>query len=144
MNTEQEYTSFFNEGTKKKSIRRKQMKESYVGGDLSKLGRREIGMLAELLDLYSDNKFTKNARDYSDDVTTWGFNSNSGYVFLVTDSSDTLMENGKKLDIFILLPYGEEGFPDDFDGRSFDEFEQDDAEYLENFGKWKNGIFKSN
>ncbi len=133
------YKSILNESTKK-------MTESYTKGDLSKLGNREKFMLGELLVLLGKNRLSRNANNYGGVITSFDFNRKSGNVFLIDEDYNAFMKNGNSLDIFINLPFsGEEGFPDEFNGRNVSEFEEDDIDFLKSFGKFDNkGNFKSN
>ena len=60
--------------------------------DLSKFGFREIGLAADLLAAWSDNKTVEDLSLY-DDVHI-EFNPNSGYVFLVDEEFNVVMLNG--------------------------------------------------
>lgn len=116
-----------------------------IEGDLSELRGHELSLLATLLILLSENKMSKNSKKYIDDIKSWGFNKNSGYVFLVDDNYNVFMKNGNELDIFLSLPYsGEEGFPDDFNNTNEDNFHEEDIEFLNNFGRFINGKYKAN
>ena len=103
------------------------------GNDLSKLGYREVGMLAQLLQAWSDQKLSSLAKKYFAELEDWGYNSKSGFVFLVDIYYNVLMYNDsiKKLDLFLSTPYeGQEGFIEDLliDFKTLDEEDQDFVE----------------
>lgn len=123
------------EASKSLNRRKKMREQSYSEGDLSRLGYREIGLLAELLDLWADQKLTQIAKGYFGDLKTFGFNTNSGNVFLIDDNYNVLMTNGGELDLWITTPYeGKEGFPDEFEGTKVSDYSGDDADYLQDLG----------
>ena len=118
---------------KRRTIMREQ--SGYFEGDLSKLGDREIFMLADMLKLWASSKITQIAADNFYPIKTFGFNANSGNVFLIDDNYQIVMEADGELDLFISLPYsGEEGFSYEFQGRDRGEFNSEDVEYLESLG----------
>jgi hypothetical protein len=101
--------------------------------ELSVLGFREIGMLAQLLQAWSDQKLSSLAKKYFAELEDWGYNSKSGFVFLVDIYYNVLMYNDsiKKLDLFLSTPYeGQEGFIEDLliDFKTLDEEDQDFVE----------------
>ena len=78
--------------------------------DLSNFGYRELGMLAELLDKYSDRPTSEKYGNF-DKLTTAGFNPNSGCVWLQDEDYHCLMLNGDTLEEFVSCSYcGAEGF----------------------------------
>jgi hypothetical protein len=84
--------------------------------ELSLLGYRECGMFAQLLEAWSDQKLSSLAKEYFEGLEDWGFNQNSGFVFLVDQDYNVLMYNEsiKKLDLFLSTPNeGVEGFIED-------------------------------
>lgn len=129
----------------KKYKTKKYLIESYYKDYFSSLNKGEISLLADLLILYSNNKFTKNAKDYLSRATKVGFNVNmSGEVFLVDENDNRYMNNNGKLDIFLFTPYGGvEGFPNGFNGEEIEDFKGKDIKYLKNFGEFKNGIYRA-
>jgi hypothetical protein len=80
--------------------------ESIVTSDLSKFGYRELDRAGDLLKAYAEFGF-----DDMDNVQLV-MNTNSGYVFLTSeDSSTVLMMNGDKLEKFYSCnECGNEGF----------------------------------
>ena len=84
--------------------------------ELSLLGYRECGMFAQLLEAWSDQNLSSLAKKYFEGLEDWGFNPNSGFVFLVDQAYNVLMFNESigKLDLFLSTPYeGQEGFIED-------------------------------
>jgi hypothetical protein len=84
--------------------------------ELSLLGYRECGMFAQLLEAWSDQKLSSLAKQYFEGLEDWGYNPNSGFVFLVDQDYNVLMYNDsiKKLDLFLSTPNeGQEGFIED-------------------------------
>jgi len=97
--------------------------------ELSVLGFREIGMLAQLLEAWSDQNLSTLAKKYFEGLEDWGFNSKTGFVFLVDQDYNVLMFNESigKLDLFLSTPYeGQEGFIEDL---------LNEYEYLDNQDK---------
>lgn len=105
---------------------------NYSELDLSGFGYRELGILAELLNSYSDRKLSRVAEIRFGDLKTAGFNPNSGFVFLVDENYNCLMENGGELDLFISTPYeGKEGFLNELlIEYSPDDLHREDVEYI--------------
>ena len=105
---------------------------NYSELDLSGFGYRELGTLAELLNLYSDRKLSRVASERFGDLKTAGFNSNSGYVFLLDENYNCLMENDGELDLFISTPYeGKEGFLYELlNEYTPDDLHREDVEYI--------------
>ena len=102
------------------------------GNDLSKLGYREVGMLAQLLEAWSDQNLSSLAKSYFGELEAWGFNPNSGFVFLIDEDYNTLMFNGSlgKLDLFLFTPdEGAEGFIEDL-LNEFKYLNKDDQEFV--------------
>jgi hypothetical protein len=124
---------------------KRKFQESYYENDLSHLGNKELKDLAKLLTFWSENKITHNAHNNMGKIEKFGFNGNSGYVFLIDDNYNTFMDNGSHLDIWLSCPYGgDEGFPEEFNGNHEDDYNQDDVDYLKNFGEFgKDGKFKA-
>jgi len=84
--------------------------------ELSLLGYRECGMLGQLLEAWSDQSLSSIAKEFFEGLEDWGFNQNSGFVFLVDQDYNVLMYNEsiKKLDLFLSTPNeGIEGFLED-------------------------------
>jgi len=84
--------------------------------ELSLLGYRECGMFAQLLEAWSDQNLSSLAKKYFEGLEDWGFNPNSGFVFLVDRDYNTLMFNESigTLDLFLVTPYeSQEGFIED-------------------------------
>jgi hypothetical protein len=84
--------------------------------ELSLLGYRECGMFAQLLEAWSDQNLSSLAIQYFEGLEDWGFNPESGFVFLVDRDYNVLMYNDsiKKLDLFLSTPEeGQEGFIED-------------------------------
>jgi len=100
--------------------------------DLAKFGWRERKMAAELLNAMCEQGLPV---DFVNDEVTIMFNTHSGNVFLTNSEFQVAMMNGDKLESWYTLPYsGEEGFREDFEGRSEDEFHPEDWEYLIQIG----------
>ena len=101
--------------------------------DLSRMGKREIDMLISLLTQYVYGKVTPVFEAlWNDDGVGFGFNDQSGYVWLQNSDYVTAMSNDGELDIFINTPYsGHEGFLNELapekDTAGWDE---EDAAYL--------------
>ena len=101
--------------------------------DLSRMGKREIDMLISLLTQYVYGKVTPVFEAlWSDEGVGFGYNDQSGYVWLQNEDYLTAMSNNGELDIYINTPYsGHEGFLDELaqekDTASYDE---EDAAYL--------------
>jgi len=51
--------------------------------DLSRLGYREAGSLGEMLTAWADQNLTTLAREYFNGLKDWGFNTQSGFVYLL-------------------------------------------------------------
>lgn len=103
--------------------------------DLAKFGWRERKMAAELLTAMCEQGLPE---DFIDDEVTIMLNTYSGYVFLTNSEFQVAMMNGDKLESWYTLPYsGEEGFKEDFEGRSKDEFHPEDIEFLTQIGVFK-------
>ena len=105
--------------------------------ELSLLGYRECGMLAQLLEAWSDQNLSSLAKKYFEGLEDWGFNLNSGFVFLVDQDYNTLMFNESigKLDLFLSTPYeGEEGFIEDLLS-DYKNLVYEDKEFVLNFYK---------
>lgn len=84
--------------------------------ELSLLGYRECGMFAQLLEAWSDRGLSNLARKYFEGLEDWGYNPNSGFVFLVDQDYNVLMFNESigLLDLFLVTPdEGVEGFLED-------------------------------
>ena len=87
-----------------------------ANNELSLLGYRECGMLGQLLEAWSDRALTNLAKKYFEGLEDWGYNPNSGFVFLVDQAYNVLMYNQSVglLDLFLSTPYeGQEGFIED-------------------------------
>ena len=105
--------------------------------ELSLLGYRECGMFAQLLEAWSDQNLSSLAKKYFEGLEDWGFNPNSGFVFLVDQDYNTLMFNESigKLDLFLSTPYeGEEGFIEDLLS-DYKNLVYEDKEFVLNFYK---------
>ena len=103
--------------------------------ELSLLGYRECGMFAQLLEAWSDQNLSSLAKKYFEGLEDWGFNLNSGFVFLVDQDYNTLMFNESigKLDLFLSTPYeGEEGFIEDLLS-DYKNLVYEDKEFVLNF-----------
>jgi len=103
--------------------------------ELSLLGYREVGMLAQLLEAWSDQNLSSLAKKYFEGLEDWGFNPNSGFVFLVDQDYNTLMFNESlgKLDLFLSTPdEGEEGFIEDL-LKEYKFMTEDDQEFILNY-----------
>lgn len=110
------------------------MKNNYevTTTNMADFGWREREMAMELLKASIDQGFPE---DFEDEEVQIMMNRNSGNVFFTNAEYQVAMMNGDKLESFYVLPYsGEEGFKEEFEGRSKDEFEEDDIEYLESIG----------
>jgi len=97
---------------------------------LIKFGYRECGILGEMLVAWSDQKLSSLAKKYFGPLTDFGFNRNSGNVYLVDEDYNVVMFNDsiKKLDLFLSTPYeGQEGFIEDLliDYKTLNEEDQD-------------------
>lgn len=87
-----------------------------AGTELSRLGYREVGMLGEMLNAWADQNLSSLAKKYFGELTDWGFNPQSGFVYLTDEDYNVLMFNDsmKKLDLFLSTPdEGQEGFIED-------------------------------
>ena len=105
--------------------------------ELSLLGYRECGMLGQLLEAWSDQKLSSLAKEYFEGLEDWGFNPNSGFVFLVDRAYNVLMFNESigKLDLFLSTPYeGQEGFIEDL-LIDYENLVYEDKEFVLNFYK---------
>lgn len=103
--------------------------------ELSLLGYREVGMLAQLLEAWSDQNLSSLAKKYFEGLEDWGFNPNSGFVFLVDQDYNTLMFNESlgKLDLFLSTPdEGQEGFIEDL-LKEYKFMTEDDQEFVLNY-----------
>ena len=81
--------------------------------DLSKLGKREISQLSQLLEKVSNNKLTLLAETFISNGINWEYNPNSDNLFLVDSDYNVLMYNDDLdlLDLWLFSPYyGYEGF----------------------------------
>jgi hypothetical protein len=100
-----------------RSDKRGQLSGPYgSNNELSLLGYRECGMFAQLLEAWSDQNLSSLAKQYFEGLEDWGFNPESGFVFLVDRDYNVLMYNDsiKKLDLFLSTPdEGQEGFIED-------------------------------
>ena len=105
---------------------------SVYENDLSRMGYSEIEDLQKLLAAYLKDKIM--LRD--DCIKGFGFNANSGYVWLQTEDYNCYMINPNSglLEEFITTPHsGHKGFYDDLvdDALGYDSnWEKDDIEYL--------------
>jgi len=82
--------------------------------DLKNFGRRELGLAAELLTAYSENKDNTKRFGYSDGIAV-EFNPNSAMVFLVDSDCNVAVLDGDTLVDFLTCPEcGHEGDPSDF------------------------------
>ena len=101
--------------------------------DLSRMGKREIDQLISLLTQYVYGKVTPVFEAlWNDEGVGFGYNDQSGYVWLQNSDYVTAMSNDGELDIFINTPYsGHEGFLNELapekDTAGWDE---EDAAYL--------------
>lgn len=104
--------------------------------NFAEFGWRERKMAAELLVASCDKGFPEN---FEDEEVTIMMNKNSGNVFFTNSEFQVAMMNGEDLENFYTLPYsGEEGFKEDFEGRTKDEFNQDDIDFLIQIGVFTN------
>jgi len=106
-----------------------------AGSDLSRLGYREVGMLGEMLNAWSDQNLSSLAKKYFGELTDWGFNPQSGFVYLSDEDFNVLMFNDsmKKLDLFLSTPdEGQEGFIDDL-AREFNYLTEDDQDFVKSY-----------
>ena len=116
--------------------------------ELSLLGYRECGMLGQLLEAWSDRALTNLAKKYFEGLEDWGYNPNSGFVFLVDQDYNVLMYNQSVglLDLFLSTPYeGQEGFIEDLliDFKTLNEEDQDFVmEYYKNLEPAEKRIYK--
>ena len=100
--------------------------------DLSRFGYREKQMAADLLNAMCNEGLPE---DFEDDEVNVMMNMNSGNVFLTNSEYQVAMMNGSTLESFYTLPYsGEEGFKEEFEERSRDEFQDEDIETLIQLG----------
>lgn len=83
---------------------------------LDKLGYREIGQLADLLNLYADQKWNSQADELGEGVN-WEYNPNSDNIFLVDSDYNVAMENSEgKLENWLNCSNcGAEGFRSEVD-----------------------------
>ena len=105
--------------------------------ELSLLGYRECGMLGQLLEAWSDRALTNLAKKYFEGLEDWGYNPNSGFVFLVDQDYNVLMYNQSVglLDLFLVTPKeGQEGFIEDL-LIEYEDLEYEDKEFVLNFYK---------
>src|SRR5690554_1062818 len=92
-------------------------------------------MAAELLTAICEQGLPE---DFIDNEVTIMFNMYSGHVFLTNSEFQVAMMNKGKLESWYTLPYsGEEGFKEDFEGRSKNEFHPEDIEFLTQIGVFK-------
>lgn len=97
--------------------------------NLADFGRRELSMLSEMLEHYSNGAY--HHPYWTDEGVQAMMNTYSGYVFLTDSDYNVLMMNGNALEPFYSLPYsGEEGFLEDFSDNE-DDYHRDDWEYLQ-------------
>lgn len=108
--------------------------------DLSKLGKREIFQLSQLLEYYADNKLTLLAETFISSGINWEYNPNSDNLFLVDSEYNVLMYNDDldKLDLWLFSPYyGYEGFLYDVLIQINDNIDEtyilEDIEYINNY-----------
>jgi hypothetical protein len=103
--------------------------------DLSRLGYREAGSLGEMLTAWADQNLTTLAREYFDGLKDWGFNTQSGFVYLTDEDYNVLMYNNSvgALDLFLFTPSeGMEGFIEDL-LQEFEYLDDDDKEFVANY-----------
>ena len=95
--------------------------------DLANFGNRELSILSEILDKYTNHDYFHPF--WTDSEVRPMLNTYSGNVFLTDSDYNVLMLNGENLEPFYALPYsGDEGFYEDF---VIDEYEGEDLEYLQ-------------
>jgi len=105
------------------------------GSELSRLGYREVGMLGEMLNAWADQNLSSLAKKYFGELTEWGFNPQSGFVYLTDEDDNVLMfnESMKKLDLFLSTPdEGQEGFIEDL-AREFNYLTEDDQDFVRSY-----------
>jgi len=105
------------------------------GSELSRLGYREVGMLGEMLNAWADQNLSSLAKKYFGELTDWGFNPQSGFVYLTDEDDNVLMfnESMKKLDLFLSTPdEGQEGFIEDL-AREFNYLTEDDQDFVKSY-----------
>ena len=105
------------------------------GSELSRLGYREVGMLGEMLNAWADQNLSSLAKKYFGELTDWGFNPNSGFVYLTDEDDNVLMfnESMKKLDLFLSTPdEGQEGFIEDL-LTEWHYLTKDDQDFVESY-----------
>ena len=79
--------------------------------DLSELGYREIGQLADLLRAYASEGTSLLGNEVK-----WEYNPNSDNLFLFDEDNNVAMLNGHHIELFHTCGYcGHEGFQEDFD-----------------------------
>lgn len=108
--------------------------------DLSKLGKREISQLSQLLKKFSDNELTLLAENFVSNDIKWEYNPNSDNLFLMDSDYNVLMYNDDLdlLDLWLFSPYyGYEGFLHDVLTQILDninkEYILEDIEYINNY-----------
>lgn len=87
--------------------------------------RKEVLVIMQAWDKNGlpDNFYLENVR--------FGYNRNSGCVFLTNDDCQLCMMNGDKLDVYYNSPYdGHEGFLDELLDMVDDHWHEDDIEWL--------------
>lgn len=95
--------------------------------DLSRLGYREIDMLADLLKAYA-----KNGADFLNEGVQWKYNTYSDSLFLVDQDHNVGMINDDtgNFEQWHYCPFcGHEGFAKDFDHKAEDENEGERNEH---------------
>jgi len=106
-----------------------------AGSDLSRLGYREVGWLGEMLNAWADQNLSSLAKKYFGELTEWGFNPQTGFVYLTDEDFNVLMYNDsmKKLDLFLSTPdEGQEGFIEDL-AREFNYLTEDDKDFVRSY-----------
>lgn len=104
---------------------------NYYTENLAEFGYREIKMLTELLNAWTDKGLPEGF--YYNEVRP-AMNKSSGNVFLVNSEYQVAMLNGDSLELFHSLPYGgAEGFLSDLISEQEPEnLNSDDVEYILN------------
>ena len=108
----------------------------YREADFDGFNDRQLEQAGKLLTFYADDPnsaLTPLALDYFyvNGYIKVGFNTRTGYVFLIDEDFNVLLPNRGKLDLWITLPYsGEEGFYDSL-MEIYEDFDEEDQEYLD-------------